>query len=191
MECRILFMGPVGSGKTEAIRSMSDITPVDTDVVDTDDIAFVKNHTSVSMELGTMHLGGVDKLRLLGAPGQTRFDYMWDILLKQSQGVILTINHRAKAPLLDLESYLLAVEQRCADRRVPIVVCITHMEGEADLPLQTYTKYLAQRGCTTFDVLPPVIEMDARKEKHVRSALLTMTALLEMHSRFPTLRTYH
>lgn len=191
MECSILFMGPVGSGKTAAIRSISDIEPVNTDVAASDETALLKTHTTVSMDVGTMNLGGVDKLRLLGAPGQARFDYMWDILLTQAQGVILTINHRAKAPLLDLESYLLAVEQRCAARCLPIVICVTHIDGDAGVPLQTYTKYIAQRGCTSSDVLPPVIEMDARQEKHVRSALLTMAALLEMQSRFPTVRTYH
>lgn len=179
-------MGPVGSGKTEAIRSISDIETVDTDVVASDETALIKTHTTVSMDVGTMSLGGTDKLRLLGAPGQTRFDYMWDILLMQAQGVILTINHRAKAPLVDLGSYLFAVEQRCTTRRVPIVVCVTHIDSDPGRPLQPYTEYLAQRGCSICNVPPPIVEMDARKGKHVRSALLTMAALLEMQSRFST-----
>ena len=39
MEWSVLFMGPVGSGKTTAIRSISDIEVVNTDEVATDHVA--------------------------------------------------------------------------------------------------------------------------------------------------------
>lgn len=43
MEWSVLFMGPVGAGKTEAIRALSDITVLDTDVNATDDTALLKD----------------------------------------------------------------------------------------------------------------------------------------------------
>jgi len=188
MECSILFMGPVGSGKTQAIRSISDIDVLDTDVRATDETALLKTHTTVSMDFGTLNLGGGDKLRLLGAPGQARFDYMWDILVMQAQGVVVTIGHRAPDPIADLDRYLRAVEDRARGRQLPIVVCVTHTDDEAVSPIEQYVHYVKRRGCTVFDMALPVIEMDARERKHVRGALIAMVALLEIQDRFPRMR---
>ena len=89
MEWSILFMGPVGAGKSKAIQSISDIEVVDTDMMATDEVRHVKSRTTVSMDVGVLNLSGNDKLRLYGAPGQDRFDFMWDILLPQAKGIVL------------------------------------------------------------------------------------------------------
>lgn len=185
MEWNILFMGPVGAGKTEAIRSISDIEVVDTDVLATDDTQFLKSHTTVSMDVGTLHLVGQDKLRLYGAPGQDRFDFMWDILLEQSKGVILLLNHNSADPVADLDHYLQALEERTVGRRLPMVIGVTHTDLQPERPLGIYHDHLLRRGCKVYDMTPPVMEMDARDRRHVQAALIAMTALLEMTERFP------
>ena len=47
MEWSVLFMGPVGAGKTRAIRTISEIDVVATDVVATDDTRKLKDETTV------------------------------------------------------------------------------------------------------------------------------------------------
>lgn len=185
MEWSILFMGPVGSGKTQAIRSISDIDVLDTDVLATDETQRLKSHTTVSMDVGTLHLVGADKLRLYGAPGQDRFDFMWDILLEQSKGVIQLINHSSADPLADLEHYLKALEERTLARRLPVVIGVTHVDTAPHRPMSMYRDYLQGRASHLFDAPPPILEMDARDKQHVRAALIAMTALLEMTERFP------
>lgn len=182
-------MGPVGSGKTEAIRSISDTEVLNTDVKATDDTQLLKPMTTVSMDMGTLFLAGADKLRLLGAPGQERFNFMWDILLKQAKGVILTLNHNNPDPLADLDHYLGAIEARVSPRRIPMVVCVTHTDLDPLRPFGIYQAHLQRRGCTASDVLPPVLEMDARVKRHVRATLIAMAALLEMSERYPKPRT--
>ena len=59
MEWSVLFLGPVGSGKTQAIRSVSDIDVVDTEALATDETAAVKQTTTVAMDVGVMMLGGL------------------------------------------------------------------------------------------------------------------------------------
>lgn len=81
MQWGILFMGPVGAGKTQAIDTISDIEVVNTDERASDQTRLMKSSTTVSMDVGTLQLGEGAKLRLYGAPGQDRFDFMWDILL--------------------------------------------------------------------------------------------------------------
>lgn len=184
MQWGILFMGPVGAGKTKAIHTISDIEVLNTDAKATDETQLIKSGTTIAMDVGTLELGGSDKLRLYGAPGQERFDFMWDILLAQSRGVVLTLNHNRPDPVADLNYYLNAVEERMPRRKVPIVIGVTHTDLQPDRPLDIYQEHLQRRGCTVCEVLPPVLEMDARDKKHVRATLMAMTALLEMSARF-------
>lgn len=191
MQWNILFMGPVGAGKTKAIHTISDIEVVNTDARATDETQLIKSSTTISMDVGTLQLAGNDKLRLYGAPGQARFDFMWDILLAQSKGVILTLNHNRPDPVADLNQYLCAIEERMFRRKIPIVIAVTHMDLQPDRPLSIYHKYLAHRGCMACEILPPVLEMDARDKKHVSATLIAITALLEMTERFPAEPTCH
>ena len=92
MEWNIAFMGPVGAGKTTAITSVSDIDCLDTEVAHYEGSPDCsKLTTTVALDMGVLELGGGDRLRLQGAPGQQRFDYMWDILLLQAQAVVVLI----------------------------------------------------------------------------------------------------
>jgi len=189
MEWNILFMGPVGAGKTKAIRSISDIEVVNTDEEATDETRFLKQNTTVSMDVGTLKLDGVDKLRLLGSPGQDRFDFMWDILIEQAKGIILVLDHSRPNPLSDLDHFITAIEDRLQSRSLPIVICVTHMDSVSSRSLQSYENYLQQRIFRCIDMLPPVVEMDARDPLQVRVVLIVMTALLEMCERFPKVAT--
>ncbi|CAN5398517.1 ATP/GTP-binding protein [soil metagenome] len=186
MEWGILFMGPVGSGKTEAIKSISDIDVINTDVRATDDdTRKLKSHTTVSMDMGVLHLSGNDKLRLYGAPGQDRFDFMWDILLQQAKGVALLLNHASSDPLSELDHYLKAISERVPGNCLPMVIGITHIDENRERPLQMYEDHLRKEKIMFHGVMPPVIELDARIHSHVRSLLLVMVAQLEMAARFP------
>lgn len=187
MEWGILFMGPVGVGKTEAIRSISDIDVVDTDVEATDAISSLKSHTTVSMDVGILNVSDKDKLRLYGAPGQDRFDFMWDILLVQSKGVVLLLNHASPNPEAELAHYLKAISERLPGNRMPMVVGVTHMDENPQLPLSWYEDYFRQNKIEFCGVKPPVIQVDARIRSHVRSLLLVMAAQLEMLARFPAI----
>ena len=185
MEWNVTFMGPVGSGKTTAIRTISDIEVVNTDARATDEVARMKSTTTVSMDVGVLMLGDKDKLRLYGTPGQDRFDFMWDILLEQSKGVLLVINHASEKPLEDLEHYFTEPRARDAIKPLPVVVCISHIDERADRPLSMYHDYFKDQIKMPTENIPPILTMDARNKDQVRAALVAMTALLEMAERFP------
>lgn len=185
MEWGVLFMGPVGAGKTEAIRSISDIEVVNTDVEATDDVRQIKSHTTVSMDVGVLYLPGNDKLRLYGAPGQDRFDFMWDILLPQAKGVVLMVNHASADPLAELAHYLQAISERVPGNHLPLAIGVTHADQNPDVCLKCYSQYLREKKVVFCGVPPPVLAVDARLASHVRSLLLVMVAQFEMAGRFP------
>ena len=185
MEWNVTFMGPVGSGKTTAIRTISDIEVVNTDEKATDDVSKMKSHTTVSMDVGVLVLGDKDKLRIYGTPGQDRFDFMWDILIEQTKGVLLVINHGAADPLKDLGHYYRELQKRQTGRQLPIVVCVTHIDQKPEVTLDRYHDFFRDELALLPESIPPILSMDARDKSQVRSAMVAMTALLEMAERFP------
>jgi uncharacterized protein len=185
MEWPILFAGPVGAGKTQAIKTISDIDFVNTDVTATDDTLLRKDSTTVAMDMGVMHLGGGDKVRLYGAPGQVRFDFMWDILMDQARGLVLLIDHSRPDPLKDLSFYLSQMYDRIGARSVPVVVGVTHMDEDSSHDLAPYQNHLQKFATGTLGGVLPVLEVDARSYEDVRIVLLTLTSMLDMCERFP------
>ena len=185
MEWAILFVGPVGAGKTQAIRTISDIEVVDTEADATDDTALLKKNTTVAMDMGVMDLGTHDKVRLYGAPGQDRFDFMWDILLEQSRGLVLLIDHSRPRPLDDLAYYMAQLTARMANRVLPVVVGVTHADLGQPLNLDVYRDYLAQTASGDRRQAVPVLETDARSLHDVKTLLLALTSMLDMNERFP------
>ncbi len=83
---KIIFAGPVGAGKTTAIKSLSDIPVMTTDEDATDMTTNRKPQTTVAMDYGLLKLEGGERVHLYGTPGQERFDFMWDILTEGGLG---------------------------------------------------------------------------------------------------------
>lgn len=183
MEWGILFMGPVGAGKTEAIRAISEIDVLDTDVGATDETALLKDKTTVSMDVGVLHLGDGDKLRLYGAPGQGRFDFMWEILIEQTQGLVILINHANPDPLADLQYYLDKLSSLLPRRQVPLVIGITHFDQRADQPIDIYHQHLKKSPAPFFHGLVPIFKIDARLKRDINTLMIAMVSMLEIHDR--------
>ena len=183
MEWGILFMGPVGSGKTEAIRSLSDIEVLNTDVNATDETRLLKNQTTVSMDVGVLHLGENDKLRLYGAPGQDRFDFMWEILVEQSKGLILLINHANPDPIEDLKHYIAALTGILKQRKVPLAIGITHVDEASDPSIQVYLDYIMKNPIPFVAGIAPVCRIDARIKQDVKILMMAIAGMLEVGER--------
>jgi len=85
---KIVVTGPFNVGKTEFIRTISEIEVVSTERKITNPLVAVKEETTVAMDFGRITLGG-KLLHLFGTPGQPRFDFMWEVLSKEMQGFIV------------------------------------------------------------------------------------------------------
>lgn len=85
---KFVVSGPVGAGKTTFIRSISQTEVVSTEEISSEQIG--KTHTTVAMDFGQIDVGE-HVLHLFGTPGQTRFDYMWDILSEGALGLIMLV----------------------------------------------------------------------------------------------------
>ncbi|MGJ7505480.1 MULTISPECIES: GTP-binding protein [unclassified Variovorax] len=183
MESRILFLGPVGAGKTTAVRTISDIDAVDTDVRASDEVSDLKGTTTVAMDMGILQLSDADRIVLYGAPGQDRFDFMWEILLEQSDAVLLVLDHSAADPVADLRRYHSTL-MRVPRQRLPMAIGLTHTDRAPQRPLDIYDGFLktVKDRCGCMMCTPPVLSMDARSRSDV---LVTLAAMLEVSQRLP------
>lgn len=184
MDWSVLFIGPPGAGKTGAIAAVSDIEVVRTEAASSELLAPGKSHTTVAMDVGAVSLGEGERLRLVGAPGQPRFDFMWDILLPSAAGVIVLLDRSRPDPAADLAYYVGQVRAREDGVRKPIVVGVTHIDVAGPVPpLMHRAAWVGECRCS--ECRPPIVDVDGRDPRDVRVLLMTLTAMLEMANRIP------
>jgi len=89
---KMVVTGPFNSGKTQFIKSVSEIDVVSTERKITADAERVKNSTTVAMDFGRITVDDSLVLYLFGTPGQRRFDFMWEILSEGMLGFIVMVD---------------------------------------------------------------------------------------------------
>jgi signal recognition particle receptor subunit beta len=165
---KFVFIGAPGAGKTTAITAISDIPPISTDVLATDDLAAVKAETTVGIDFGQLLLEDGTLLYLYGAPGQARFSHMWQVLGQGALGLILLLSNRAADPLGDLKQYLEAFAPLLLT--TPLVIGVTQSDLAVKPDILEYQKIIDEK-----KLLAPIFFVDVRKRDDV---LLLMDALL-------------
>jgi len=89
---KMVITGPFNAGKTEFIRSISEIEVVSTERKITDRASRVKKETTVAMDFGRITVDEDLVLYLFGTPGQKRFDFMWEILSEGMLGFVILVD---------------------------------------------------------------------------------------------------
>src|SRR3989337_1274651 len=86
---KMVVTGPFNAGKTEFIRSVSEIDVVSTERRISSQAEQVKDATTVAMDFGRISIDDNLVLYLFGTPGQKRFDFMWEILSEGMLGFVV------------------------------------------------------------------------------------------------------
>jgi small GTP-binding protein len=89
---KIVVTGPFNAGKTEFIRSVSEIDVVSTERKISAEEEKIKETTTVAMDFGRITVDDELVLYLFGTPGQKRFDFMWEILSEGMLGFIVLVD---------------------------------------------------------------------------------------------------
>jgi len=161
---KVLFTGSVCSGKTTAIRSLSDIETVDTDARVSDSAIRRKKKTTIAMDYGVLDLSDSARLHLYGTPGQERFKFMWEVMMSDlvhdAEGLVLLVDNTRNDPFKDIRFYVEEFRDFIVRRR--LIIAVTHSDEKADPDHDYYMQELKAMGLFT-----TVIFIDARDPSSV------------------------
>ena len=173
MNYKVVITGPVGSGKTTAVNSLTDKDAALTDAIVSDSDQITKQRkktTTVAMDYDVIRLNDDTLVHVYGTPGQERFDFMWEILSKGAHGVILLLDNTRNYPFRDLKYYT----QRFAQliKASKLTIGITRYDLKQDPPIQTYRQWLK-----TLNLEADVLVVDAREKSDVTKLFYTLLGI--------------
>jgi uncharacterized protein len=168
---RLVITGCVGAGKSTFVRSISEIEVVDTDRKATDEVGQMKQNTTVSMDFGTLSFGPEMSLHIYGTPGQSRFDFMWDILINKAHAYILLVAAHRPSEFHHARRILNFMNQRA---KIPMLIGVTHSDCAGAWSKENIVLAL---GYLPGVPQPPVVLVDANDRDSSIEAVVTLLEL--------------
>ena len=166
---KIIVAGGFGVGKTTTVRAISEIAPLTTEAemtsvsigVDEPAEHTAKTTTTVAMDFGCVTIDDSLKLYLFGTPGQDRFGFMWDNLVRGALGALVVVDSTRLDDCYPAVDYF----ERAG---LPFVAAVNTFNGQLSHDLDEVRWALAVGDHV------PVLSFDARLRTSVRDALLIL-----------------
>lgn len=165
---RVVITGTVGAGKTSLIRTISEIDVVDTDRQATDEVAQQKAKTTVAFDFGRLTFAPGQALHLYGTPGQSRFDFMWEILIDKAHAYMMLLDAHRPQDFREGRRILNFMNKRV---QIPMIIGLTHMDCSGAWEIENIALAL---GLLDENSRPPIVAVNATDQASVFEAIITL-----------------
>ena len=174
---RIVLFGPMGIGKSTAIRTLCGELAVDCDVPNLDLATSAKATTTVGADYGVIRLAEGQELHVYGSPGQERFSFMREWLMSFAVGAIVLVD------LADSEATGSAVslirEAESSPARPVVAVVVARPASESQI--QTFAQSLS----SNVDMAVPVLAADVRDRGQMLDVLSILFSMISVELEEP------
>ncbi|NPA42148.1 MAG: ATP/GTP-binding protein [Aquificae bacterium] len=168
---KIVIAGPFAAGKTQFINTVSEIKTVQTERKTSGSEKNVKDYTTVAMDFGKIRIDDEHELYLFGTPGQSRFDFMWEILGEGALGIIVLVDSTDPKTFHEARRIINFFQSRFP---VPIVVGA----NKQDMPNAWSAEDVKAALDISEDEGIPVIALSAKNKDEVKKTLLTLLEII-------------
>jgi len=170
---KIVIAGPFAAGKTQFINTVSEIKTVKTERrTQAEGEKNVKDYTTVAIDFGKIRIDDEHELYLFGTPGQSRFDFMWEILGEGALGIIILVDSTDPSTFHEARKIINFFSSRFP---VPMVVGA----NKQDLP----NAWSPDDVATALDISEeediPVLPVSAIDKESVKRVLLTLLEIIK------------
>lgn len=172
----MVVTGPVGAGKSTFIRSVSEIETVDTDRRATDETSLLKQKTTVAFDFGRLQFNPDMALHLYGTPGQERFNFIWDMLIRKAHAYIILVAAHRPGEFRYARRVISYMNQRA---QIPMVIGLTH----TDCPgAWSQENVIAALGYYDHNTQPPIVLVNPNEMSSVANAVISLVQYYVQHS---------
>ncbi|HEY9667951.1 MAG TPA: ATP/GTP-binding protein [Coleofasciculaceae cyanobacterium] len=170
----VVVTGPVGVGKSTFVQTFSETNVVDTERLATDETSLLKKRTTVAFDLGTRILDQNMTLYLYGTPGQLRFDFMWDMLIRKADAYILLVPTNRSCELQYTREILSFMNQRV---QIPMIIGMSCTDR---VGICEQENIMLTLGFTRSHNRPPIVTVNPKERNSVVEALMVLMAHIIM-----------